>query len=135
MTPGRPRPLVGPLLVAVGTAHTALTPLLARTGFRAILRDGVLDAVDPPGPRRADATARRYAFWFATTGAAMVALGGVVTAAERGPDQVARTVPVALAGLGVWGVLTLPRSPFWVLLALAALAERRRRAGAAPGAG
>ncbi len=39
---------------------------------------------------------------------------------------------LSLAGLGVWGVLLMPKSPFWVFLALAGLAAQRRRRARAP---
>jgi hypothetical protein len=37
---------------------------------------------------------------------------------------------VMLVGLGTWGVVMMPKSPFWVFGPLAALAAARRRQAA-----
>ncbi len=125
MSPTAPRPLVGPLLSAVGAMHVALTPAVAPVGFRSLLRARVVDAVEGGDP--AEATERALAFWFATTGVGLAALGWAVTALERTPGPLPRGLPLVLAGLGTWGAVQLPRSPFWVLLLLAGVAERGRR--------
>jgi hypothetical protein len=72
-TPALPRPLVGPLMTAVGAIHVAITEQERR---------------DPPLPA---------------------------------------SLPVTMAALGVWGVVLMPKSPFWVFGPLAALAAVRRR--------
>lgn len=127
MIAATPRPLIGPLLSAVGAVHVALTPVVAPVGFRGLLRAGVVDAVEGGDGGEAEATDRALAFWFATTGVGLAALGWAVTALERTPGPLPRGLPVVLAGLGPWGVVQLPRSPFWVLLVLAGVTERARR--------
>ena len=37
------------------------------------------------------------------------------------------SLPVTLTALGTWGVVLMPKSPFWVLGPLAVLAALRRR--------
>ena len=118
------RPLVGPALVVVGVAHTALTVRLHRDGVRALLRAGVVDALRPGSP---DPVRAALAFWFATAGLGMVGAGAVVTELERGPEPLPPALPWVLAGVGGWGAVVLPRSPFWVLVALGGAAEAGRR--------
>jgi len=127
-----PRAVVGPALVVVGLAHTALTPVLYPAAVRTVLDAGVLDAVaSAPG----DVQPRLLAFWFATTGVGLVATGCVVTALEHRVSPLPRSLSWVLLGVGAWGVVLLPASPFWVFPALAVVAEvRRRRALVAPAA-
>ena len=128
-----PRPFVGPALVVVGAVHTTLTGVLYPDAVRGVLRAGVLDAVTA-GP--AEVEGRLLAFWFATAGLAMAGSGVVVTALERRPQPLPRALPGVVAAVGLWGVVLLPRSPFWVLLALGVVAEvRRRRFGPSPVSG
>lgn len=116
--------MVGPGLVVVGAVHTGLTVVLHRKAVGDILRAGVLDAVTAD---RREVVPRSLAFWFATAGIGMSAAGAVVTSLEHRPSPLPRSLPWALAGVGAWGAALLPRSPFWVLGVLAALAEVRRR--------
>ena len=79
---------------------------------------------------------RTAAFWFATAGVGLVATGAVVTSLEHRVTPLPRSLPWVLLGVGAWGVVLMPASPFWVLGALAGLAEvRRRRASPQRGAG
>lgn len=118
------RAVVGPALVVVGVAHTGLTLLLYPGVVQRVVAAGVLNGVtsDPD-----DVAARTGAFWFATTGVGLVATGAVVTSLEHHVCPLPRPLPWVLLGVGVWGVVLLPASPFWVLGALAGLAEVRRR--------
>jgi hypothetical protein len=122
--PAGRRAVVGPALVVVGAAHTGLTPLLHREAVRGVLSDGVLNGVEAD-PGQVDV--RALGFWFATTGIGLSALGWAVTVVERRPEPLPRALPAVLLGLGVWGVVLLPRSPFWVLPTLGLVAELRRR--------
>lgn len=118
------RAVVGPALVVVGVAHTGLTLALYPGVVQRVVAAGVLDGVtsDPD-----DVAARTAAFWFATTGVGLVATGAVVTSLEHRVSPLPRSLPWVLLGVGVWGVVLLPRSPFWLLVGLAGLAEVRRR--------
>lgn len=51
-----------------------------------------------------------------------------MTALERRPAPLPASLPWVVAGVGAWGAVLLPRSPFWVLVAVGAVAEARRRA-------
>lgn len=118
------RPAVGPLLVVVGALHVALTPVLFRSSVRSVLDGGVVASIeaDPDQAER-----RGLGFWYATTGLGLVAYGLAVTEREQQPAPLPAALPVTLVALGAWGVLLMPRSPFWVFGPLAVLAAVRRR--------
>lgn len=117
------RALIGPLMIVVGVAHVAITPVLYPDAVRSILAGGVFDSVGAdPGLSQL----RGLGFWFATTGLGLIFTGWAVKALERGRTPVPAALPLFLAGIGVWGVVLMPRSPFWVFLALAVVAVVRR---------
>lgn len=118
------RPLVGPLVTAVGAIHVALTPVLFRPSVRSVLDGGVVASIEADP---AEAERRGLGFWYATTGLGLVAYGLAITERERQSEPLPVSLPVTLAGLGIWGVVLMPKSPFWVFGPLAALAAVRRR--------
>lgn len=119
------RPLVGPLTMAVGVIHLALTPLLYRDSVRSVLDGGVVAAIEAE-PAQADR--RGVGFWYATTGLATIAYGVAITERERQAAPLPASLPVALAAIGTWGVVLMPKSGFLVFGPLAVLAAFRRRA-------
>lgn len=123
-TPDRPRALIGPLLVSVGVVHVGLTPFLHGDSFRSVLEAGVIGSIeaDPDQSRL-----RGLGFWYATAGIGTIALGTVVTSVERQSRTPPAGLPWVLAGIGAWGVLLMPVSPFWVFPGLAGLTVARRR--------
>jgi hypothetical protein len=120
----RRRAVVGPALMVVGAGHVALTPVLFGEATTSLVRGGVVNAVQAD-PQLA--TMRALPFWFATTGVGLVVLGAVVTSVERLEAPLPRSLPWLLAGIGGWGIVFLPKSPFWALVALGVVAEVRRR--------
>jgi hypothetical protein len=120
----RRRALVGPLLVGVGVVHVSLTPLLYRDAVRGVIEGGVLDAVQSDPEQTA---VRSLGFWFATTGVGLLTLGWAVSRIEHQEAPLPTALPAVLLGLGAWGVVLMPKSPFWVFVVLAAVAEVRRR--------
>jgi Family of unknown function (DUF6463) len=50
---------------------------------------------------------------------------GLVLAVDA--DTTPASLPAGLTALGLWGVLLMPKSPFWVFPLFAALAALRRR--------
>ena len=66
-------------------------------------------------------------FWYATAGLAMIAYGIAIAERERQDAPLPASLPVTMAAIGTWGVLLMPKSPFWVFGGLAALAAVRRR--------
>ena len=120
------RPLVGPLLAAVGVIHVAITPLLHGASVRSVLDGGVVATIKA---KPALAEPRGVGFWYTTSGLALIAYGIAIAERERQAAPLPASLPVTLVALGTWGVVLMPKSPFWVFGPLAVLAAGRRRAG------
>jgi hypothetical protein len=120
----RRRPLVGPLLAAVGAVHIAITPIVYGASVRSVVDGGVVAAIEA---EPALAERRGVGFWYATAGLALVAYGVTIAERERQAAPLPVSLPVTLTALGTWGVVLMPKSPFWVFGPLAVLAAVRRR--------
>ena len=118
-------PLVGPLMTAVGVVHVALTPVLYGDSVRSVVDGGVVASI---AAEPALAERRGVGFWYATTGLAAIAYGIAITERERQAAPLPASLPVAMAGIGAWGVVLMLKSPFRVFGPLAVLAAVRRRA-------
>jgi hypothetical protein len=127
---GSRRPLVGPLVAAVGAIHVAITPVVYGAAVRSVVDGGVVASIEA---EPALAERRGVGFWYATAGLAMIAYGIAITERERQSAPLPVSLPVALTGMGAWGVVLMPKSPFWVFGPLAALAAVRRRVVARAG--
>ena len=126
---GYRRPLVGPLIAAVGAIHVAITPIVYGPSVRSVVDGGVVASIEA---EPALAERRGVGFWYATAGLALVAYGVAIAERERQPAQLPVSLPVTLAAMGTWGVVLMPKSPFWVFAPLAVLAATRRRVRTAP---
>lgn len=116
--------LLGRLVIVVGGVHVAIAPVLFPESMRSILDGGVVNAVE------ADATLaqlRGLGFWYVTAGLGLLVTGAVVDDLERRAVPLPRAVPLGLGGIGVWGVVLMPTSPFWAIIGLGLLAARQRR--------
>jgi hypothetical protein len=118
------RPLVGPLVAAVGVVHVALTPVFYGASVRSVVDGGVVAAIEAE-PTLSER--RGVGFWYATTGLAVIAYGIAITERERQAAPLPISLPVVLTGIAAWGVVLMPKAPFWVFGPLAALAAVRRR--------
>lgn len=118
-----PRPLAGPVLVAISILHIAGTPLFHAPAVAAIIDHGLVNAVDSSG-RLLDA--RASAFWYVVTGLVVALLGYMVWWIER-----IAVLPAAIGWLLVaftaLNVVLFPLSGFWLFLLPAAVALRRAR--------
>lgn len=124
MTARARRRVVGPLLVCVGAVHVGLTPVLYPEAVRGVLDAGVVDAMESdPG----QTAVRALGFWYATTGVGLIAFGWATSVIEHRAPLLPRALPLVLLGVGAWGLLVMPKSPFWVFPILAVVAEVRRR--------
>ena len=121
---GPRRPLVGPLMTAVGVIHLAITPMVHGASLRSVIEGGVIASIEA---EPALAERRGVGFWYATSGLALVAYGIAIAERERQAAPLPASLPVVMTGIGAWGVLLMPKSPFWVFGPLAALAAVRRR--------
>ena len=128
MTVPTRRPVVGSLLLAVGAVHVGLTPVLYPNAVRGVLQAAVVNAIEPDPEQTAT---RSLGFWFATTGVGLMAFGWAVSVIERQARPLPRALPLVLLGIGTWGLVMMPASPFWVFPVLAVVAEVRRRSSRA----
>ena len=119
------RPLVGPLMAAVGAIHVAITPVVHGPSLRSVVDGGVVATIDA---EPALAERRGVGFWYVTAGLAMIAYGITIAERERQEAPLPASLPLSMAAIGTWGVLMMPKSPFWVFGPLAALAAVRRGA-------
>lgn len=116
----------GELLLTTGVAHLLVGVWAYRRPLRAIVRDGVVDAV-------ARAPDRRLALWFLLFGLSTVQMGGLTQWAHRCTGTLLAFHEWALLGISGLGALLLPRSGFWLVLpsaVLALIAARRADATA-----
>lgn len=113
------RPLIGRALIAVGVVHTITTPGWYGGGLDEIVDDGVIGAA-PDSPGVPDA-----AFWYLSVGMALLLLAVLVHWAERRGDLSLRSLGWQLIGLGAFGALIEPASPFWGFIILGAIVVAR----------
>jgi hypothetical protein len=112
-------------VAAVGAIHLAITPVVYGAAVRSVVDGGIVASIEA---EPALAERRGVGFWYATAGLAMIAYGVAIAERERQAAPLPVSLPVALTGMGAWGVVLMPKSPFWVFGPLAALAAVRRRA-------
>ena len=122
------RPLVGPALVVVGTTHLALGAVAYARPLRAMLDAGVLGST--AGPDGHELPERAAAFWFVTCGAALLPTGALAWAVERTGARVPAAFGWTLGAVAAGGILVMPASGFWALLAVAGVTVVRARQAA-----
>jgi hypothetical protein len=120
---GRRRAVVGPLMMAVGVIHVAIAPVLFPRSVRSLVDGRVIASVEADP----QAELRGLGFWYVTSGVAFAVYGLAVAERERQPEPLPASLPAGLTALGLWGVLLMPKSPFWVFPLFAAFAAVRRR--------
>lgn len=116
----------GRLLLAIGLLHIGLGLAKAGIPAGAILRDGVVNAVEPHPERESW-------FWYMQTGWAMILVGQIAIWAERRGDTLPPRFGWQLLGIASVGVVLMPLSGFWAIFVPAAVAlraARRRTIGA-----
>lgn len=122
--PNRRRPLIGPLMIVVGVVHVAITPVLFPDSVASIVHAGVVNSIESEPDL---GQLRGIAFWYATAGVGLIFTGWVITELEKRGGSTPPALPLILVGLGVWGIVFVPKSPFWVFIALAVVAALRHR--------
>jgi len=105
----------GWLLVFLGFGHTVLGFVWFKLPFAQAAREGLFG-------RFAGEPARRTAFWFTIFGPLLMLTGQVaVHAAQQADRGLLTLVGIYLLPMSIAGAVALPRSPFWVALAIAPL--------------
>jgi hypothetical protein len=105
----------------LAVVHLATAPAFYGDSVRSSLDAGVLGAVDSDPDL---ATLRGAAFWYVTVGLFLGLIGWVVMVAERRGQGAPRGFAMVMAATGVWGVLLVPVSGFWLFFPIAWLAWR-----------
>jgi uncharacterized membrane protein len=119
---GRPlrERLLGPALVSIGAVHLAATFVLFPEAGATIVDEGVAGAISTTS--RGDVKA---AFWFALFGPALMFLGWMTShALVRGDRALLGGLAWCLVGTAVVGVVIMPWSGFWAVLAVGAIMLR-----------
>jgi hypothetical protein len=125
------RPMTGILLIAIGVLHTVVGIF---TGYRVLSQISKAAFATETGRQLVTSLGREFAFWFLFGGLLMMVLGHLLIWIER---QLGRPVPAFLGwellALSAAGLLFMPVSGFWLVLAVAvyAIVTARRFKGMA----
>lgn len=118
------------LLFVTAVGHVLVGLVLFREPLAAIWRDGIINSIGPqflPGAESWLGSVRppferAAAFWFVLFGPLLWMIGQVVRrAAERSDPQLLRIIAWDLLGIGIVGVVIMPISGFWLMIAFAPL--------------
>jgi hypothetical protein len=111
----------GSLLQAIAVGHALVGMLVYRRELGGIARGRVFGAVGYRSPRAT-------AFWFLVPSPLLWALGGLLARAEAaGEHEAVRSAARIGAATALTGVVVLPLSGFWGLLAVCVRTLRRAR--------
>ena len=107
--------LSGYILIALGIGHTIVGLVKYRTAIVAWLRDGYFNAATGH-------IDRLLAFWFLMFGSMLLLVGQITLHAAKTNDlYLLRLLGWYVVCIGIVGATALPRSPFWVAIAIALL--------------
>lgn len=104
----------GRWLIILGALHLLYGGVAFAGALADIGGDGLLNTVDGHDDREA-------AFWYFVSGLLIGLLGFLAVWAEARTGTLPRFLGWSLVGLGVAGVVLMPISPFWVVIAIGAL--------------
>lgn len=106
--------------IGLGVAHVASVHAFYPESVRSIMDGGVIASVDadPVLTER-----RSVGFWYVTSGLAVIGLGAIVRGHEKVHGRPPAATATVLVATGLWGVLLMPASPFWLFLPIAGLAR------------
>jgi Family of unknown function (DUF6463) len=117
-------PSSGRLYQAVALGHAAVGAAIYRRELAAIGRDGILAGVPYKG-------SKATAFWFLIPSPLLWMTGRLLERAERAGDVASLRSACRLGvAIGLLGVLCMPFSGFWGLLAISLRGLREARRGA-----
>ena len=118
------------LIVGTAVLHVVLG-LAISTPFNEIADAGVVDSIDGYAERES-------AFWYLVSGVFLLALGELARWSVRETDRVPARLGAWLVGIGMAGIVFMPASGFWLIVALGVIGLRAareldRRAAGTPG--
>ncbi|RBY77261.1 hypothetical protein DQ238_15315 [Geodermatophilus sp. TF02-6] len=122
-----PRPVVGVSLLTISAAHLALGAVAHCRTFAAMAADGLVGSLDPAPGAPESAARRGNAFWFETTGVALLLLGGLTDRLERQGHPLPPGLGWGLGATALLGGAVVPVSGVWTLLVPAAVVLTRSR--------
>ncbi|TYP89045.1 DUF6463 family protein [Blastococcus xanthinilyticus] len=116
--------------VVLGVAHVASVHAFYPESVRSVVDGGVIASVDadPVLTER-----RGVGFWYVTSGLGVIGLGAIVRGHEKVHGRPPPATATVLVATGLWGVLLMPASPFWLFLPIAWLARRSANIGGRSG--
>ena len=113
---------LGPLMIAMGIGHALVGIVLFHDVFMAIVREGLVNTIQPPG-YSAEPDYDRIAFFWLVVFSPVLSMLGQITgrAIARGATDILRVVGWNLLGIGIVGTVVLPVSGNPALIVLAVL--------------
>ncbi len=113
---------LGPLMIAMGIGHALIGLVLFHDAFMAIVREGIINTIQPPG-YSAEPDYDRIAFFWHMVFSPVLSMLGQITARAiaRGATDILRVVGWNLLGIGIVGTMVLPVSGNPALIVLAVL--------------
>ena len=113
---------LGPLMIAIGLGHALVGIALFPDPLVAILREGIINTIQPPGYAAEPRFDRIAVFWFLIFSPVFSMLGQITSRAiAQGCPDILRVVGWNLLAMGVVGTAVLPISGNVTLVALAVL--------------
>ncbi len=105
------RHLIGPLVMALGILHVLFALVVGASDLRDIVLGGV-------GGLESSATGTEASFWSLLFGILAATLGYQIAWVESRFGVISPFPGAVLVGIGLFGAVLAPASPFWVVLLL-----------------
>ncbi len=113
---------LGPVMIAMGIGHALIGLVLFHDAFMAIVREGIINTIQPPGYGTEPDYDRIAFFWLMVFSPVLSMLGQITARAiARGAADILRVVGWNLLGIGIVGTMVLPLSGNPALIVLAVL--------------
>ncbi len=114
--------MLGPFMIAMGIGHALIGIVLFHDAFLAIVREGFVNTMQPPGYSDEPDYDRLAFFWHMVFSPVLSMLGQITSrAVSRGAADILRVVGWNLLGVGIVGTVVLPLSGNPALIVLAVL--------------
>ncbi len=106
--------------MVLGIVHVTSVHAFYPESVRSVMDGGVVASVDAE-PMLTER--RGVGFWYVTSGLMVIGLGAIVRGHENAYGRPPPATAPVLVATGLWGVLLMPVSPFWLFLPIAWLAR------------
>ena len=113
---------LGLLMIAMGVGHALIGIIVFNDAFMAILREGFVNTIQPPGYGTHPDFDRIAVFWFLIFSPVLSMLGQITRRAiAHGAVDILRVVGWNLSAMGIVGAAVFPISGNWTLIAAGVL--------------